>query len=772
MFAELLNPANYRMTLFALPTLLTASTMLALGLMVLVRERHSRVSVSFFVMTLTGAIWLFSYSLVYCAQTEGAALAWSVIGHIGIIFIPPAVYHFTITSLLLYHRHRRRVWLIWEISAFFLVIVFAGDAFFAGVRLYWWGYYPIYDWMGVVFVCYFFVLMALSLREYGSACRAAVPGVGVLRSRALFRAFCVAYLGAFDYLPALGLPVYPFGYLPVLGFIILVDHTIRRYRLVNITPEFAAKEIINAMDDALLLLDCEGIVRVANRSACQMFSRAETELQGASLSTLAREFAADPDELARGILDGSLRDHECLIGAGASVVSLSSLVMHDPGKFPIATVCMIRDISRQKAAQLQIKRHTERQAALYELNLAATSTLELSGVLDVLLERLADLVPRTTTTVVLLDTADQQLHKVACRGIDETAWKKERRADGEPAHPVLQTKDVMLVPNLDLANAGLDSGYFIRQGFQSYLGLPLVAKDQVVGILSFYSREARGYSDEEINFLRSLAGQAAVAIQNSQLYEQTSRQAIALEKANQVKEDFLSVVSHELRTPLNVISGYATLLQEGVMGEVNAEQSKALDKVAHHAGELLFMINSMMNATKIEAGALTVEREKFLLADLLDELKALYDYPLGKEVSLEWDYPTDLPSLQSDRDKLKHIMQNLINNALKFTDEGTVNIAARQLSDTAGVEISVTDTGIGISTEALPLVFDRFRQVDSSRTRAHGGVGLGLHIVKTFTELLGGTLKATSKVGYGSAFIITLPCNDRETTTPNLTVHR
>ena len=124
---------------------------------------------------------------------------------------------------------------------------------------------------------------------------------------------------------------------------------------------------------------------------------------------------------------------------------------------------------------------------------------------------------------MLLDTADQQLHKVACRGIDETAWKKQRRTDGEPAHPVLQTKDVILLPNLDLANAGLDSGYFTSQGFQSYLGLPLVAKDQVVGILSFYSREARGYSDEEINFLRSLAGQAAVAIQNARLLDELKK---------------------------------------------------------------------------------------------------------------------------------------------------------------------------------------------------------------------------------------------------------
>lgn len=765
MIAELLNPDNYQTSLFALPTLLTASTMLALGLMVLVRERESRVSVSFFLMTLAGGIWLLSYSMIYCTRTENAALAWSKVGHIGIVFIPPAVYHFTIASLQLYQRYKRRVWLLWEASAFLLIMVFVGDSFFSGARLYWWGYYPIYGWLGIIFVCCFFVLIALSLREYWMACRAMAPGVRALRSKALFRAFCVAYLGAFDYLPALGVPMYPFGYLPILGFVVLVDRTIRRYRLVNITPEFAAKEIINAMDDALLLLDSEGIVRVVNRSTCRLFSRAETDLEGVPVSIVAREFISDADDFTGRILNGSLRDHECFIERTKLAVSLSSFVMHDPGNVPIATVCMIRDIGKQKAAQAQIRRHTERQAALYELNLAATSTLELRGVLEVLLERLSDLVPRTATTVMLLEK-NQRLHKVACFGIDEAEWQGQPRESSEATHPVLRTKDVVSVASLERNDDSPEAGYFLDQGFKSYLGLPLVVKHQVVGILSFYSREARRYDSEEINFLRSLAAQAAVAIHNSQLYEQTSRQALALEKANRVKEDFLSVMSHELRTPLNVISGYTTLVQERVMGEINAEQSKALAKVSHHAGELLFMVNGMMNATKIEAGMISVDKEKFLLTDLLNELRFLYDYPRDKTVNLEWSYPTDLPHLRSDRDKLKHVIQNLINNAFKFTDEGAVRVGARQLAG-GFVEISVSDTGIGIASEELPLIFDRFRQLDSSRTRAHGGVGLGLHIVKSFTELLGGTVKVTSEPGYGSTFSITLSCEHRAISAPN-----
>jgi signal transduction histidine kinase len=182
--------------------------------------------------------------------------------------------------------------------------------------------------------------------------------------------------------------------------------------------------------------------------------------------------------------------------------------------------------------------------------------------------------------------------------------------------------------------------------------------------------------------------------------------------------------------------------------------------VIHHAEELLFMVNSIMNATKIEAGALTVDREEFLLGDLLEELRGLYDYPLGKEILLAWDFPSDLPLLFTDRDKLKHVMQNLINNAIKFTDQGSITITARHYTDRAQVELTVMDTGIGISADALPRIFDRFRQGDSSQTRGFGGVGLGLHIVKTFSEILGGSVRVASQPGQGSVFTITLPSVD------------
>ena len=759
---ELFNLVNYSFNPYAIPTLVTGVTIIALGFIVLVSERNSRVSFSFFIMTVTAAIWLFCYSLMYCAIAAPVASTWAVMGQLGVTFIPAAVYHFTVGTLEIYSRHKSRVWLAWLVSGFFLVTVLYSDAFISGVNRFWWGYYAHYEWASIPFLGFFFGLMALSLQHYWQEYHTAAPGVEKLRSKALFIAFCVAYLGSFDYLAAFGIPFYPFGHLAVLGFIILTARAVWRFRLVDITPAFAATEVINAIADALLVLDNEGTVRVANRAACQLFRRPENLLIGNRIQNLTSIIAPPEFILDRVILSGSVRDYEFpLIDqyTGRATLSVSSFVMRDdPAMDPVAFVCIVRDVTEQKKAQLDIQRHTERQVALYEINLATTSTLELRAVLNVLLEKLTVLVPETATTIMLLDKKEGQLIKVAARGIDEEAWKAHREDHGEGTHPAVPARETIRISNIHVSRNGLALDYFRRSGYVSYLGVPLIAQDKVLGILSFYCQRERYFSDEEVNFLRTLAGQAAGAIQNSQLYEQTKQQAIDLEKANKVKDEFLGVMSHELRTPLNVIAGYTKIVQDGVLGEINAEQVNALDKVTRHSNELLVMVNSIMDATKIEAGAVIVECDELPLPEFLDELKLLYEYPLGKDVILRWAYASNLPVIRTDRDKLKHILQNLINNALKFTEVGHVTVSASHVAGLNRVELSVADTGIGIAAEDLPLVFEKFLQLDASRTRSQGGVGLGLHIVKTFSQVLGGTVKVTSQLGEGTTFTVTLPC--------------
>src|SRR5881628_2225046 len=200
------------------------------------------------------------------------------------------------------------------------------------------------------------------------------------------------------------------------------------------------------------------------------------------------------------------------------------------------------------------------------------------------------------------------------------------------------------------------------------------------------------------------------------------------------------------------------MVQRGMLGEINSDQQNALGKVISCAKELLGMISGILQATSIEAEAVKVDKKDVVVGCLLDELKSVYDVSLGKEVNLQWDYPAEFLLLKTDGEKLKHILQNLINNAIKFTEKGRVTVSARQVPGAQSVEFRVADNGIGIPEEMLPFIFEKFRQVDSSETRAYGGVGLGLYIVKKFTELLGGNVEVETEPGKGSTFRIILPC--------------
>jgi signal transduction histidine kinase len=305
-----------------------------------------------------------------------------------------------------------------------------------------------------------------------------------------------------------------------------------------------------------------------------------------------------------------------------------------------------------------------------------------------------------------------------------------------------------------------------RRDLVSYLGVPLIAKGDALGVLSFYTKEEHLFADDEIEFLSTLAGQAAIAIYNSRLFEQTKNQAIALEKANKVKDEFLSIMSHELRTPITVINGYARMIQERVIGEVNPEQEKVLGKILSRSGDLMGMVSGILDATRLEIQAITVERRPVRLKPFLDELRSDYNFPLEKELALRWDYSSDLPTIDTDGVKLRQVLQNLIRNAIKFTEQGEVVVSVRlragsrqqPIGSQPFIEIKVTDTGIGIPRESLPAIFDIFHQLDSSARRSHGGVGLGLYIVKRFTYMLGGSVEVTSDPDKGTTFTVTLPC--------------
>jgi signal transduction histidine kinase len=313
--------------------------------------------------------------------------------------------------------------------------------------------------------------------------------------------------------------------------------------------------------------------------------------------------------------------------------------------------------------------------------------------------------------------------------------------------------------------------FWQRSGFTGFLGIPLIANDETLGVICFFSNQASQFSSQEVEFLGALASQASVAIRNSQTHGEMKKLASDLERSNRVKEEFLGVISHELRTPLNVVKGYVEILKAGIFGELNLEQMEAFEKIANQTNLQLAMVNSILNATTMEANVASVQTEVLSLGDFLGDIRVAYPDPADGRLRFEWDYPRYLPEIRSDRTKLHNILQNLINNAVKFTPHGVVTVGAEvRMASTSEPEpngsnsrkswliLSVADTGVGIAEEFLPVIFEKFSQVDSSTTRAHEGIGLGLHIVQRCAELLNGSVKVESEVGKGTKFIIKIPC--------------
>jgi signal transduction histidine kinase len=409
----------------------------------------------------------------------------------------------------------------------------------------------------------------------------------------------------------------------------------------------------------------------------------------------------------------------------------------------------------ESAKHLQQQR--QQQEALYHLNRGITSTLDVTSVLRTLLDQISRLFTSYAVTVSWINPQNKTLETIAYRGANEADPTTEELASANSL-PLLVLQQQSLVAIHDVATdpRASDHEFLLRHRWTSYLGLPLIAKEETLGVLSFYARDKRELSPQDLSFLKALVNEAAIAIYHSRLFEQTQKQAAELEQSNKIKDEFLGVMSHELRTPLNIIMNYSEALRMGTFGEIGPDQARGTDKIRAQAGHLLSLINGILEITKIESGTVYVETRAIDLKEFMAELRSDYMLPLEKEIALLWNDSVDLPRITSDRIKLKQIVTNLINNAIKFTDHGSVTVSAGISPNGQLLEISVADTGPGIPNDLLPFVFDKFRQIDSATTRNYSGVGLGLYIVKNFVDLLGGTIEVRSKLGEGSVFTVRL----------------
>jgi PAS domain S-box-containing protein len=234
----------------------------------------------------------------------------------------------------------------------------------------------------------------------------------------------------------------------------------------------------------------------------------------------------------------------------------------------------------------------------------------------------------------------------------------------------------------------------------------------------------------------------------------------------QMKNTFIAIVSHELRTPLNAILGYAEMLKEAVYGQINEKQKNASARIMMNAQRLLGIVTDLLDQAQIEAGKLKIQVAPCKPAELLDNLHGVMDKIVSdKNINLITELDPAMPAtIIGDPQRLQQILVNLTNNAVKFTDRGSIHVKIRPNHDGKTWQIQTLDTGSGIPEDAREYIFETFRQVEGASTREHGGVGLGLAIVKQLVELMNGKITVESEIAKGSTFTVTLPLIPHETT--------
>ncbi len=288
------------------------------------------------------------------------------------------------------------------------------------------------------------------------------------------------------------------------------------------------------------------------------------------------------------------------------------------------------------------------------------------------------------------------------------------------------------------------------------LAVPLIVGDSVIGVLDLQADQTDFFTEEDVNIHRTLASQIAVAVQNASLFAEQVETSEKLREVDRLKSEFLASMSHELRTPLNSIIGFADVLLEGLDGELNERMEEDVRLIRDSGDHLRALIGDILDMSKIESGRMEMRYEEVdvqqMSRDILANAAPLAE---AKNLTLHLTIADDVDVIEADRTRLRQVLWNIMGNAIKFTEKGSVTLSLA--IEGSNMLVGVHDTGIGIENAHIPIVFEQFRQIDGNLNRSVGGTGLGMPITKKLVELHGGEIWIESIMGQGSTFWFTIP---------------
>jgi signal transduction histidine kinase len=412
----------------------------------------------------------------------------------------------------------------------------------------------------------------------------------------------------------------------------------------------------------------------------------------------------------------------------------------------------------------QLSRSVDQLTALAEVGRAVGSTLDLETVLTTIVSRAVQLSGLDGGVVFEYDEAAEEfVQRVATETAAALAEARRtmriQKGEGVVGRTALTLEPVQVADiTVPGAHGGRLRDILIDSGVRAVLAVPLVYEGRLIGSLGVTRNRPGEFPTETIELLLTFATQSALAIQNARLFEEIADKSRQLEAASRHKSEFLANMSHELRTPLNAVIGFSEVLLQRMFGDLNAKQDEYLKDIYASGQHLLSLINDILDLSKIEAGRMELELTDVHLATAIDNALILVRERAGRRgLRLGSTLDERLGTVRADERKVKQVLLNLLSNAIKFTPEGG-RIEVRATPTNGGVEISVSDTGIGIAPEDQEAIFEEFQQVGTADKKIEG-TGLGLALSRKFTELHGGRIWVTSQLGQGSTFTFTLPAS-------------
>lgn len=513
------------------------------------------------------------------------------------------------------------------------------------------------------------------------------------------------------------------------------------------------RSIIHKTADGMVVVDRDGRILFANKAAERLFGRSADELRGSPFG--------------HTVVVGETTEIDLVRDGDPLVVEIR--VMDTEWEGEPARIVSLRDVTDRKQAEARARQLIREQAARAEAEEAArraeflgeaSRRLSASLAVDQTLRSTVSLIVEEIGDLCALDLADgEEVRRFAAVRPDSDREDLVREVEAHPASfgedtasgRVLREKEPRLVRS-PAGAADHDLGPAVDPS--AVMLVPLDSGHECMGVLTVAAtREETELTERQLHLAMEVARRAALAIENARLYRDA-------QAANRAKANFLSVMSHELRTPLSAILGYADLMAQGVAGEVTAQQEDYLGRIRSASNHLLQIIEEILGFASTEAGEEKVELESMTLGELMQAVRAVAE-PLGEDSDNELSIQVDDADarVRTDPRKVRQVLLNLVSNALKFTEGGSVRVLARTEGDE--LVFTVSDTGPGIPEDAQEAIFERFWQAEDASTRRAGGTGLGLTVARSFARLLGGGIGVESEPGEGSIFTLRIPARPR-----------